>query len=124
MLAAELALARVDAVMVERREGPELERSRSGGLQARTIEVPTGWRCGSGASKEILAAWVDELQASVRRECEVAGFAQDAGGVDVALADGRSLRAEYLVTGTRGSWCATRTSRGRGSRPSPTSARG
>jgi 3-(3-hydroxy-phenyl)propionate hydroxylase len=58
-----------------------------------------------------LAAWVDELEAPVRRECEVTGLAQDAGGVDVALADGRSLRAAYLVTGTRGSWCATRTSR-------------
>jgi hypothetical protein len=70
MLAAELAPAGVDAMMVERREGPELESSRSGGLQARTIEAPKGWRCGIGAS--------------VRRECEVTGFAQDAGGVDVA----------------------------------------
>jgi 2-polyprenyl-6-methoxyphenol hydroxylase-like FAD-dependent oxidoreductase len=70
MLAAKLAPAGVDAVMVERREGPELESSRSGGLQARTIEAPKGWRCGIGAS--------------VRRECEVTGFAQDAGGVDVA----------------------------------------
>jgi 2-polyprenyl-6-methoxyphenol hydroxylase-like FAD-dependent oxidoreductase len=27
-----------------------------------------------------MAAWVDELEAPVRRECEVIGFAQDAGG--------------------------------------------
>jgi 2-polyprenyl-6-methoxyphenol hydroxylase-like FAD-dependent oxidoreductase len=39
MLAAELALAGVDALVVERRETPELESSRAGGLQARTIEV-------------------------------------------------------------------------------------
>src|SRR4051794_41174523 len=39
MLAAELALAGVDAVIVERRAEPQLHGSRSGGLQARTIEV-------------------------------------------------------------------------------------
>ena len=33
----------------------------------------------------------------VRRGCAVTGFSQDAGGVDVALAGGRSLRAQYLV---------------------------
>jgi 2-polyprenyl-6-methoxyphenol hydroxylase-like FAD-dependent oxidoreductase len=38
-LAAELALADVDAVIVERREGQELAGSRAGGLHARTIEV-------------------------------------------------------------------------------------
>jgi len=39
MLAAELALAGVDVVIVERRVSQELDGSRSGGLQARTIEV-------------------------------------------------------------------------------------
>jgi len=39
MLAAELALADVDVVIVERRAGPGLDGSRSGGLHARTIEV-------------------------------------------------------------------------------------
>ncbi|MEZ4430563.1 MAG: FAD-dependent monooxygenase [Nannocystaceae bacterium] len=39
MLAAELALARVDVVIVERRTSQELEGSRAGGLHARTIEV-------------------------------------------------------------------------------------
>jgi 3-(3-hydroxy-phenyl)propionate hydroxylase len=39
MLAAELALARVDVVIVERRENQDLESSRAGGLHARTIEV-------------------------------------------------------------------------------------
>jgi 2-polyprenyl-6-methoxyphenol hydroxylase-like FAD-dependent oxidoreductase len=39
MLAAELALARVDVAIVERREGQELVGSRAGGLHARTIEV-------------------------------------------------------------------------------------
>lgn len=39
MLAAELALARVDVAIVERRANQDLESSRAGGLHARTIEV-------------------------------------------------------------------------------------
>ena len=39
MLAGELALARVDVAIVERRETQELPDSRAGGLHARTIEV-------------------------------------------------------------------------------------
>jgi 2-polyprenyl-6-methoxyphenol hydroxylase-like FAD-dependent oxidoreductase len=39
MLAGELALAGVDVVIVERRANQELESSRAGGLQSRTIEV-------------------------------------------------------------------------------------
>jgi 2-polyprenyl-6-methoxyphenol hydroxylase-like FAD-dependent oxidoreductase len=39
MLAAELALARVDVVIVERRESQELVGARSRGLHARTLEV-------------------------------------------------------------------------------------
>ena len=47
--------------------------------------------------ERILAAWVDELGVAVLRGREVAGLAQDDGGVDVRLADGQSLRARYLV---------------------------
>ena len=39
MLAAELALARVDVAVVERRETQDLAGSRAGGLHARTLEV-------------------------------------------------------------------------------------
>jgi 3-(3-hydroxy-phenyl)propionate hydroxylase len=39
VLAAELTLAGVDVVVVERRPSPELDGSRAGGLHARTIEV-------------------------------------------------------------------------------------
>jgi 2-polyprenyl-6-methoxyphenol hydroxylase-like FAD-dependent oxidoreductase len=39
MLAAELALARVDVAIVERRETQHVVGSRAGGLHARTIEV-------------------------------------------------------------------------------------
>ncbi len=47
--------------------------------------------------ERILAEWVDELPVTIYRAREVTGFVQDESGVDVALADGRSLRAEYLV---------------------------
>lgn len=39
MLAAELALSRVDVAIVERRSGQDLESSRGGGLHARTLEM-------------------------------------------------------------------------------------
>jgi 2-polyprenyl-6-methoxyphenol hydroxylase-like FAD-dependent oxidoreductase len=47
--------------------------------------------------ERILAGWVGELGVSIYRGREVTAFAQDDTGVDVALADGASLRAEYLV---------------------------
>lgn len=133
MLAAELALARVDVVVVERREGQDLAGARAGGLHARTIEVldqrgvaerflaegqtaqlasfgrfpldisdlPTrhsyGLVLGQERIERLLADWVAELAVPMQRGQEVTGFAQDEGGVSVELADGRSLRAAYLV---------------------------
>jgi 2-polyprenyl-6-methoxyphenol hydroxylase-like FAD-dependent oxidoreductase len=47
--------------------------------------------------ERILAGWVDALKVPIHRGIEVTGFAEDAAGVDVALGDGRSLRAHYLV---------------------------
>ncbi len=47
--------------------------------------------------ERILAEWVGELAVPIYRGREVTGFAQDDTGVDVALSDGQSLRAEYLV---------------------------
>ena len=47
--------------------------------------------------ERILAGWVAELKVPTYRGIEVTGFAQDETGVDVALGDGRSLRAQYLV---------------------------
>jgi 3-(3-hydroxy-phenyl)propionate hydroxylase len=133
MLAAELALAGVDVVIVERRANQDLDGSRSGGLHSRTIEVldqrgvaerflsagqvmqvqgfalipldisdfPTRHNYGlalwQSHFERILADWVGELGVPIRRGCEVMGFAQDESGLDVALAGGTSLRAEYLV---------------------------
>src|SRR6202166_315842 len=47
--------------------------------------------------ERILADWVGELGVPVYRGREVTGFAQDDTGVDVELADGQSLRSQYLV---------------------------
>ena len=47
--------------------------------------------------ERILAGWLDELGVPILREREVTGFTQDDSGVDVALSDGTSLRAQYLV---------------------------
>ena len=133
MLAGELALAKIDVAIVERRATQELAGSRAGGLHARTIEVldqrgiagrflaqgkvmqsasfgqvpldisdfPTRhnyvlalWQ---NHIERILAEWVGELAVPIYRGREVTGFVRDDGGVDVALADGGSLRAQYLV---------------------------
>src|SRR6059036_3817641 len=47
--------------------------------------------------ERILAGWVGELAVPISYGIEVTGFAQDGTGVDVALSDGQSLRAQYLV---------------------------
>jgi len=132
MLAGELALARIDVAIVERRASQDLIGARAGGLHSRAIEVldqrgiadrflsqgqvhrvvtfhvpldisdlPTRHNYVLGLRQNhierILAEWVSELAVPVYRGREVTGFAQDDTGIDVALSDGRSLRAEYLV---------------------------
>ncbi|MCU1436138.1 MAG: hypothetical protein JWR71_2863, partial [Pseudarthrobacter sp.] len=47
--------------------------------------------------ERILAGWIGELGVKVHQGLEVAGFAQDAGGVDVHLSNGAKMRALYLV---------------------------
>ena len=47
--------------------------------------------------ERILAEWVEELGVPVLRGREVTGFTQDDAGVNVTLADGEVLRAQYLV---------------------------
>ena len=48
-------------------------------------------------TERLLATWVEELGVPAMREREVTGFTQDGTGVDVALSDGTSIRADYLV---------------------------
>ncbi len=47
--------------------------------------------------ERILAGWIDELAVPIYRGRDVTGLAQDAAGVDVKLADGQALRAQYDV---------------------------
>ena len=47
--------------------------------------------------ERIMAEWVAELPVIFYRGREVTGFAQDDTGIDVALSDGASLRAKYLI---------------------------
>jgi 2-polyprenyl-6-methoxyphenol hydroxylase-like FAD-dependent oxidoreductase len=133
MLAGELALARIDVAIVERRTSQDLVGPRARGLGARSLEVldqrgiverfvaegqavqvagfgmirldisdlPTRHNHGLALLQHhverILAGWVDELGVRIYRGCEVASFAQDDAGVEVALSDGRTLRAQYLA---------------------------
>ncbi|HUQ05316.1 MAG TPA: FAD-dependent monooxygenase [Kofleriaceae bacterium] len=47
--------------------------------------------------ERILAEWAAELAVPTYRGVDVTGFAQDDGGVQVALSGGRTLSAQYLV---------------------------
>ncbi|MCA9604365.1 MAG: FAD-dependent monooxygenase, partial [Myxococcales bacterium] len=147
MLAAELTLANIDVVVVERRATQDLESPRSRGLHSRTIEVldqrgiadrflaegtpmqvqafaripldisdfPTRHNYGlallQSHFERIMAGWIDELGVRVLRGREVTGHVQDDDHVEVTLADGASLRADYLV-GCDGSRSVVRTSAG------------
>ncbi|OBH88656.1 FAD-dependent monooxygenase [Mycobacterium sp. E2733] len=58
---------------------------------------PYGLALWQNEIERALADWVSELGVRFYRGHEVTGIAQDRSGVDVALADGRSLRGTYLV---------------------------
>src|SRR4029077_12590345 len=64
-------------------------------------DFPTRYPYGLGLRQNhierILAGWVGELNVPIYRGREVTGFEQDDTGVDVAVSDGQSLRARYLV---------------------------
>jgi 2-polyprenyl-6-methoxyphenol hydroxylase-like FAD-dependent oxidoreductase len=133
MLAAELALAKVDVAVLERRPDHVLVGSRAGGFHSRTIEVldqrgvadrflaegqvaqaamlgttvldmsdfptrhPYSLGIWQNQIERIMATWIAELRVRIYHGREVTGFAQDEDGVDVELAGGESLRAQYLV---------------------------
>jgi 2-polyprenyl-6-methoxyphenol hydroxylase-like FAD-dependent oxidoreductase len=133
MLAAELALAKVDVAVLERRPDSVLVGSRAGGFHSRTIEVfdqrgvadrflsegkvaqasmigttvldmsdfptrhPYSLGIWQNQIEQIMATWVAKLPVGIYYGSEVTGFAQDDTGVDIEIADGRSLRARYLV---------------------------
>ena len=133
MLAAELALAKADVAIVERRASQDLTGTRAGGLHSRSIEIldqrgvvdrflregtitqlagfawtrldisdlptrhPYGLALRQTHIERILAGWVEQLGVPIYRSREVMGLVQDETGVDIALASGERLRADYLV---------------------------
>ena len=83
------------------REGQIAQVAGSPAITLDISDFPTRHNYGLGLwqnhIERILAGWVDELAVPIYRGREVTGFAQDDTGVDVALSDGQSLRAKYLV---------------------------
>jgi len=82
-------------------EGKAMQVQAFAGVPMDISDFPTRHNYGMALLQShferILAGWLDELGVSILREREVTGFTQDDSGVDVALSDGTSLRAQYLV---------------------------
>jgi 3-(3-hydroxy-phenyl)propionate hydroxylase len=81
----------------------EGQKAQVAGFAATRLDIsdfPTRHNYGLGLWQKhierILAGWVGELPVTFYRGREVTGFTQGGTGVDVALSDGESLRAEYL----------------------------
>jgi 3-(3-hydroxy-phenyl)propionate hydroxylase len=82
-------------------EGQVAQVAGFGGTRLDISDFPTRHPYGLGLWQKhierILAGWVAELGVPIRYGTELTGFAQDDTGVDVALSDGTSVRAPYLV---------------------------
>ncbi len=82
-------------------EGQVAQVAGFAGLALDISDFPTRHPYGLGLwqnhIERILAGWVRELGVPIHYGIEVTGLAQDATGVQIALSDGRSQRAEYLV---------------------------
>jgi 3-(3-hydroxy-phenyl)propionate hydroxylase len=87
-------------------EGQTFSGATFGTASVDTSDLPTRHPYTLGLAQShierILAGWTSELGVPIRRGREVAGFDQDAGGVDVRLTDGTSMRAPYLVAADGG----------------------
>ena len=82
-------------------EGQKAQVAGFGGVPLDISDFPTRHAYGLGLwqnhIERILAGWVHELGVPIHYGTEITGLAQDAVGVDVALSDGRTQRAQYLV---------------------------
>src|SRR5215469_7815220 len=82
-------------------EGTKAQTTRLGETVLDIGDFPTRHPYGLGLwqnhIERIMAEWVGELGVPIHYGHAVTGFAQDDAGVNVELADGCSLRAEYLV---------------------------
>lgn len=82
-------------------EGTAMQVQAFAGIPLDISDFPTRHNYGlallQSDFERIMADWIGELGVRVLRERDVVGVAQDVHGVDVALSDGASLRAGYLV---------------------------
>src|SRR5580692_6425312 len=82
-------------------EGQVAQVAGFAGARLDISDFPTRHNYGLGLwqnhIERILAGWVGELAVPIYYGLEVTGFAQDDTCVDIALSDGQSLQAEYLV---------------------------
>ncbi|HEY3519122.1 MAG TPA: FAD-dependent monooxygenase [Gammaproteobacteria bacterium] len=83
------------------REGQAMQVAGFAMIRLDISDFPTRHNYGLALTQShierILAGWVAELDVPVYRGCEVTAFAQHDDAVDVELADGGTLRAQYLV---------------------------
>jgi 2-polyprenyl-6-methoxyphenol hydroxylase-like FAD-dependent oxidoreductase len=98
-------------------EGKPVQAAFFGTIQLNVSDFPTRHPYTLGLwqnhIERILAGWIEELGVLVHRGLEVGGIAQDDSGVDVHLADGGQMRAQYLV-GADGGRSAVRKAAGIG----------
>ena len=82
-------------------EGTTMQVQAFGGVPMDISDFPTRHNYGMALLQShferIMSGWIDELGVPILREREVAGFTQNANGVAVALSDGTSLGATFLV---------------------------
>ena len=82
-------------------EGKAMQVQAFGGVKLDISDFPTRHNYGlallQSHFERIVSGWIDELGVPILREREVTGFTQDDSSVDVALSDGTSLRAKFLV---------------------------
>ncbi|HEX6364774.1 MAG TPA: FAD-dependent monooxygenase, partial [Agromyces sp.] len=82
-------------------EGQTVQTARFGGAVLDISDFPTrhpyGLALWQNRIEPILADWIEGLGVRVERDREVTGFDQDENGVDVAVRDGETMRAKYLV---------------------------
>ena len=82
-------------------EGKAVQVQAFSGMRLDISDFPTRHNYGMALLQShferIMSGWIDELGVPILRERKVTGFTQDDSGVDVALSDGTSKRACYLV---------------------------
>jgi 3-(3-hydroxy-phenyl)propionate hydroxylase len=82
-------------------EGKTMQVQAFAGVPMDISDFPTRHNYGMALLQShferIMAGWIEELGIPILRDREVTGFTQDDSGVDVALSDGTSVRAKFLI---------------------------